>query len=422
MSDKKYDILLLRSPDSNWWGLESEPIGGSFRWTSARSDFRITTSDIKALDIWVECHPTRCGNIVIKHNGIEILNYVPKEVKWNVLHFDVPDTEGDFEIYCNTFVPLLTDGSNDPRHLGVMIRGFVAHLENEQCLSEMNEIPIIYESPTLKKVQQKFTKGLLLHGPDYTPKPLISSPLKHGVLLYLDRPFPRLMKQLSDYKLSKESRLVTFSGNPEVTTVDIRIDPLENPSKRKYDEANMAFQKGIEIAKEKGWDYFMWLEWDCFLGKDYWYDTLWDELLGWPYKPLQAGTPALSAQSLGGNLEFIKQDYIASYLKANKVRIHMAQNRPFFVCVNGGMGVYETEEAYKQMVVKTIPPISTFDVLYGTRLFEKYQEDVFKHTAWLPSMYSGWAEDDYTEEQRVEMVTSGLKVAMHHYKHNDIPL
>ena len=176
------------------------------------------------------------------------------------------------------------------------------------------------------------------------------------------------------------------------------------------------------MAKERGWDYFMWLEWDCYVGKDYWFDTLWDEMVAWPFKPLQAGTPSMSAETIGGNLEFLKQDYIASYIKANRVCMHLILNRPFFLAINAALGFYNTEEAYEQLVAQPIPALNSFDVLYGTRIFEKYGENVFKHTAWLPSLYSGWGEQDYSEEQRVEMVKSGMKVAMHQYKTNEIPL
>lgn len=406
--------MLIRSPESRWWGLENETLWGYFRWTHARADFRITNHDIKTIDIWFECHPNRCGDVSVWQGNERLVKYTPHAGNGNILRINVTSYE-DFQICCNVFVPRDVDGSKDPRTLGIMVRAFVFNADTEPCMVEMDEIPLMFDSPSMKSVQEKFTNGLITESVDYTPKFNISTPTKRGAVLYLDKPYPRIKKQLEDYKLSKSCELITFTDNPAVEA-DIRVPELYSPWKRKYDYANMAGQQAVKISQSKGWDYFMWLEWDCYIGKDYWFDTLWDEFVSWPYEPLQGGTPTMSSQTLIGNFEFLKQDYIASYIRANKVCLHFVSGRPFFLSINAAMGFYQTEAADKYLVKMGIPPLNSFDVLFGTRMFDEHQENVFKHTAWLPSLYSGWGDQDYTEEQRVKMVTSGFKVAMHQYK------
>jgi hypothetical protein len=416
MNEKRHDIVLLRSVDSRWWGLENELTIGYFRWTYSRSDFRILHTDVSSVDIEIECHPDRCGDITIVQNGNVITTHTPTGGEPNIVHVEITNYD-DFEIHCKTFVPREMDRSNDPRELGIMVTSFVLNTDDEPCRVEMDEIPLWFDSPAMHAIQEKFTKGLINTLVDYSPKPFnISTPMKHGAVLYLDKPYPRLMKQLKeDYKFSKSCELITYTDNPAVEA-DIHVPEFYSEWKRKYEYANMAGQEAVRIAQSKGWDYFMWVEWDCYIGKDCWFDILWDEMLGWPYKPLQAGTPSMSSQPLIGNFEFMKQDYISSYIKANKVCLHLILNRPFFVSVNAALGFYNTEAADDFLIRQGIPPLSSFDVLFGMRMFDKYQEDVFKHTAWLPSLYSGWGEQDYTEAQRLHMVDSGFKVAMHQYK------
>lgn len=380
-----------------------------------RADFRVTNHDIKTIDIWFECHPDRCGDVSVWQSGKELVKYTPHAGNGNVLRINVTSYE-DFEIHSSVFVPCEVDGGKDPRTLGIMVRAFVFNTDTEPSMVEMDEVPLIFDSPSMRKVQEKFTKGLITDFVDYASKPfIISTPIKRGALIYMDKAYPRITKQFKDFKISKECELITFTDNPAVEA-DIHVDEFVSPWKRKYEYANMAAQQAVKIAQSKGWDYFMWVEWDCYIGKDYWFDILWDELLAWPCKPMQAGTPAMASHTLIGNFEFLKQDYIASYLRANKVCLHLVSSRPFFLSINAAMGFYETEAADNYLVKMSVPPLTSFDVLFGMRMFDEYGEDVFKSTAWLPSLYSGWGKQDYTEEQRLEMVNSGLKVAMHQYK------
>lgn len=198
MNEKKYDIVIIRSNNSHWWGLENEPIFGAFRWTSGKADFQILNPDVTLAEIWIECHPSRCGEISISQNGETVVSLKPVVGKGNVIRFDVKSTD-KFEISCQTFVPRDFGETTDPRSLGVLVRGFVLHTKDEQCMVEMHEIPIHYVTPGLDKLQAKFSNGIISKGPDYSGAPYISTPLKRGAMLYMDRPYPRLMKQLADY-------------------------------------------------------------------------------------------------------------------------------------------------------------------------------------------------------------------------------
>jgi hypothetical protein len=160
----------------------------------------------------------------------------------------------------------------------------------------------------------------------------------------------------------------------------------------------------------------MWLEWDCYLGKDRWYDTLWDELQAWPHQPIQAGTPVVSLQGLHGNFLANVQHYVGEFIKTNKVAMSFILNRPFFLTVNGAMAFYNVDKMHQYFQLPNYQPFKCFDITAGMRIFDEVGEDILKRTAWLPSLYSGWGEETYTVNQRLEMVNAGYKVAMHQYK------
>lgn len=409
------DVVLIRTADSHWWKLEGNIKDGFFRWTAERADFRIINQNIKSVEIQLQWHPTYCGTIIIKQDGKELISYNPNNLPEHNIKIDIKNQK-DFEIYCNTFVPNKVNNSSDFRNLGIMVRGFVLHVENESYQLKMNDISEWF--PIIEIVKEKISNEVLTIAPfNYTSTPFnISTPLKRGAILYLDKTYPRIIKQLKeDYKFSKSCELITYTDNSSVEA-DIHVPVFEGQWMKKYDYANVAAQMAIQIAQFKEWDYFMWLEWDCYVGKDCWFDVLWEELLAWPYKPIQAGTPVISTWPIDGNFEFIKQDYIASYLKANKVSLRSIYVELMAIAINGAFGFYEVNMADKYLVKQKIPRACPFDFMFGLRMLEEYQEDIFKHTAWLPSLYSVCGNQYYTEAQRLEMVKSGFKVAMHQYK------
>ncbi|HOT89235.1 MAG TPA: hypothetical protein PL028_06840, partial [Bacteroidales bacterium] len=261
------DVVLIRTADSHWWKLEGNIKDGFFRWTAERADFRIINQNIKSVEIQLQWHPTYCGTIIIKQDGKELISYNPNNLPEHNIKIDIKNQK-DFEIYCNTFVPNKVNNSSDFRNLGIMVRGFVLHVENESYQLKMNDISEWF--PIIEIVKEKISNEVLTIAPfNYTSTPFnISTPLKRGAILYLDKTYPRIIKQLKeDYKFSKSCELITYTDNSSVEA-DIHVPVFEGQWMKKYDYANVAAQMAIQIAQFKEWDYFMWLEWDCYVGKD----------------------------------------------------------------------------------------------------------------------------------------------------------
>ena len=99
-------------------------------------------------------------------------------------------------------------------------------------------------------------------------------------------------------------------------------------------------RKKIEWNKNMifNFDYYFCYEWDCKIGKDYWYDTLWEEHLSWPYEPTMTGTPVFKCPLNGcGNLLQGSVDYRHLYSKEciDTLNLNLSENRDF-ICIIAG--------------------------------------------------------------------------------------
>jgi hypothetical protein len=188
-----------------------------------------------------------------------------------------------------------------------------------------------------------------------------------------------------------------------------------------------AFIEAIKIAKEKQWDYFFYYEWDCVVGKDYWYDTLIEEHMAWYYEPIITGTPCLRyPKTITGDLMHGMARYMYDYTKASGVSMNI-DNAPMSLYTNGALTFYTTshmldlfgDEIFTDIRDKDshVDKVGCWDFSLGQRIYKKYGTDFVKYVGWLPSSYSGCGETCYSLDQRLYMLESGKKVAMHQYKY-----
>lgn len=415
MNEKSYELSLLKSLTSHWWGLENDGFG-HFRWTWETSAIRVDNSRIIALDIAVEVSPINPTDIsIVVGDNTQLFQLSAGK---HILHVDVI-SPSDIQIVGQTFIPhKINSSAIDTRELSIQIRSISVHyVDGSTSYFDISELPFLCPSTKLDEVRNKLESSIRVPPTDYSPKPFtISTSTKGGIILYLDKPYPRLLRNLAEFPASKKFEIVSFTDNASVTA-DIIVPPFDPTRKMKYDYSNMAVMTGARIAQERGWDYHMWIEWDCYFGKEYWFDILWSELMGWPYEPIMGGTPIVSQSQLGGNLQMMVQEYMAAYIKSSGVAMSFVYGYPFFLAVNGAMSFYKTQKAVEYLSLPRRTRLIASDIIMGLRMFDEFGEDVFKHNAWLPSLYSGWGEQIYTESQRKEMVDTGFKVAMHQYKH-----
>lgn len=269
----------------------------------------------------------------------------------------------------------------------------------------------------------------------------ISKRLKHGIIFYVNeenKAINRCLKNLGSYKRSHYTgaEMVVYSENRLKLPNAIQIAPLPTTLGVVYRPSDYysfwAFIEGIRIAKEKGWDYFFCYEWDCMVGRDYWYDTLWDEHLAWQYEPIITGTPTLRLPIVaGGETLYSAQHYLYKYAEASGVAMRVEPSSPTALYTNGALTFYHTDsllDLFAEELSGTIPLancgkhvdlVAPWDIGLGIKLYKRFGNEVFKKVGWLPSIYSGCGDKAYSQEQRLNMLLSGKKVAIHQYKYEN---
>ena len=272
----------------------------------------------------------------------------------------------------------------------------------------------------------------------------ISKPLKSGMILYLhDLSEQRIkcLENLKEYKKSDQDlECIVFSTEDldipfeyGVNFIKIEDDDfskaLVNPRWSFGAAASFwAFVKSIEIAETFNLDFFLCYEWDCKVGQDYWYDTLWQQCLSWQEEPYLMGTPVFNFPgSHSGNMLQGSLEYRYKYSKECRLNMLTQTVDPFCLYTNGALTFYNTKIAKKyyskelslpsknRCITKQNP--NPWDIDIGYRIFKDIKEESFNKIGWLPSSYSGCTDIFYNKKQREKMLSSKMKAAVHQFKY-----
>jgi hypothetical protein len=192
--------------------------------------------------------------------------------------------------------------------------------------------------------------------------------------------------------------------------------------------ATIAFMYLVKIAHELELDKFFFYEWDCKINIDNWFDQLLEEDSIWSDKVYMTGTPVLKYPIDNiGNFCQNSMDYIYNYSKECGVSMVIEQCGPFSLYTNGALTFYNTK-LIREMFIDELKAIDdknfsfadkirAWDYESGIRLFKKFKEESFKYVGWLKSSYSGCGDIYYNEKQRINMLETKLKNAIHQYKY-----
>lgn len=425
-------IELILNDESNWWQVENNN-NNNFIWTSGYSKLKINISEIKKVEILIEYNGLVSNNLKIKTNND--LCDIGMVLGNNLISiFDNNKNISDVAIISDTFIPnKLNSDSTDFRTLGIMLKSIKLFLNDSTDCINVNIQDLFYSNENSNYIN--YTNELNKNGSLFKSKKYksfyVSSKKTKAIFLYLDKPYKTIFKSLKDYKISKNYKLILFSGDSEVCeSIDdvIKIENFNincyNNSYKKMFEGAKAFKVGLDIASDKNIDYLFWLEWDCLIGADYWFDSLWEEHNSWIEEPVISGTPIATPCihnyiKEGYNLHYLMQNYTSEYINDNKIAMgSIPHNRESLFFINGALSFYNVNEV-KEYFVNCNPEISRsyFDVYIGKMLYKKYKEKIFEKCAWLKSSYSGgYPYKIYTDEQILNMLNTGLKKIVHPYK------
>jgi hypothetical protein len=471
IADKKNAIDLLKSKYSNylkqkeiirlnkeeivslstgWYDLENTPIG-KFRWMSVTGELIVSSKNdydnliLKSTNLF---NKKEISISIRKKNDKEFESIFSKtyEVDDSILiKIPIKDIE-IIQIKSDYFSPFDTGTSEDRRKLSIGLYEFVFERQNCLYVQSIDKIKHIDEQLYSSIVENKIidtNTNTLFNINDLTLKNVeINKPIKSAIILYLqnfENQNKKCLDNLVEFKHSKhnipiiiysDSDLDSMSGNYPFKFIKIpKIPKMEigmyNPSD-KY--AFWSFMEAIKIAKEFELDYFFCYEWDCKVGKDYWYDTIWQEHLDWYGEPTMTGTPVFKCPLNGsGNLLQGIQDYRYRYSKESKLYMVVEHTYPYSLYTNGALTFYNTKqtefyfykELYSNIINKSdyMNTISPWDLEIGIRLFKDLKEKSFEKVGWLPSSYSGCGDYYYNQDQRDDMLNNGYKVVIHQNKY-----
>ena len=441
----KEEIVSL---STGWYDLENTP-NGKFRWMSVTGELIVSSKNdydnliLKSTNLF---NKKEISISIRKKNDKEFESIFSKTYEVaDLILIKIPIKDIEIiQIKSDYFSPFDTGTSEDRRKLSIGLYEFVFERQNCLYVQSIDKIKHIDEQLYSSIVENKIVDtctNTLFNINDLTLKNIeINKPIKSGIILYLqnfEKQNKKCLDNLAEFKHSKHNiPIIIYSdsdsipGNYPFKFIKIpKIPKMEigmyNPSD-KY--AFWSFMEAIKIAKEFELDYFFCYEWDCKVGKDYWYDTIWQEHLNWTGEPTMTGTPVFKCPLNGsGNLLQGIQDYRYRYSKESKLYMVVEHTYPYSLYTNGALTFYNTKhtefyfykELYSNIINKSnyMNTISPWDLEIGIRLFKDLKEKSFEKVGWLPSSYSGCGDYYYNQDQRDDMLNNRYKVVIHQNKY-----
>jgi hypothetical protein len=413
---------------NGWYDLEEKiqenSIKNYWRWGSDKSELYLDLNDdIESISFRVSSHIID-RKIVIKNNGDIIYKIFIKKDAEVTLY--IPNKKLDkITILTDTVNLYKLNINKDVRDLGLSFSGITLNkMDNsEEIVGVENWMPI-------ENIDVFFPNHR------YYLDASVNKNKKIGILLYVDKYYPELFNNLNKYKISRNNiEFIIYSDNPNIKEVPIKlIDKIGDFSGTRFDKKTKygywSFVKGIQIAKELNWDYFFYLEWDCRIGKDYWFDIALDEFYRWNEEPIVSGTPMiqypyLSAINCGNDMTMLF-DYINQYFNKSKIHfgIDLWSSDTLFT-INGALGFYKVDkmveyfdEWLKNYNSKSDQSIEPYDLYIGKRLWNEFKMNSLKYTGWIPSIFSTGQIRSYNHQQLKKLLETEMKIAVHPIKEN----
>lgn len=420
------DLEFIIDESSRWWTIEKD-LNGSFIWSSPSASIKINNDDIKFITLVIEYH-----------------SYLSRVIHINSKEIHLNDGDNEIKIECDKckvinvladpYIPSEINSKNsDSRPLGIKLKKIKVWYDSIfNDYINVDDIQMVYDLNNYSIFTSKLNEnGYLVNVNNITSSPSIIVPKKTAIFLFIDKPYKTIFETLSKYKIGNKYELIIVSDNEEIcknndAIIKVKNCQIEHPNQnyRKTYANAKAFVNIVQIAKSRNIEIFCLIEWDCLVNKDFWFDILLDEHLSWKNEAVISGTPIATPAihnniKQGYNLHYLMQHYTSEYIKDCKVAMgNIPHHRNSMFFINGGFSFYKTSEMVEYFEDYEMETMRMgFDVYIGTKAFSKYKEKVFEKCAWLKSSFSGGNPYFiYTHEQRMTMLNSGLKIAIHPYK------
>jgi hypothetical protein len=195
--------------------------------------------------------------------------------------------------------------------------------------------------------------------------------------------------------------------------------------KIKFRMSNHAFLTGLSFALAKGVSHFLYLEEDSRVRGDGWAARLFDEFLTYP-RAVCGGTPvAYNVSDSGHEVLSRITEFAADYLQASGTPMTLHGYMPqVYVYPNGSISIYDTQVAadifrplgFERDIASAARINTAWDESFGKGLWQRFGIDVLDMLAPSVLSYSGCGDRLYTEAERIAMLESGERIAVHQIK------
>lgn len=207
-------------------------------------------------------------------------------------------------------------------------------------------------------------------------------------------------------------------------------DPEKIGTRPKWAINNWLFLKSLQLARDVGLEYMIYLEADSRVGCDDWDGALLDEMFArYPSGIDCAGSPVCWDVTSGGR-EFAKRviEDACEYQKAGGLPAsfhggkHPHDTSGSCYYPNGSCAIYRMQDMLKLFagfdrdIIGNARILQPWDMEIGRRLWFNYGPNCVSHVGWLAKAYSGFGNSITTEAERWQMLKDGRKVAVHQIK------
>jgi hypothetical protein len=193
---------------------------------------------------------------------------------------------------------------------------------------------------------------------------------------------------------------------------------------------NLIFFAGIELARDIGLNYFIWLESDSRVGCAEWDNVMFGEFMArYPNGISCAGTPICWDLNSGGREFALKVVEMAwNYQQASGLPMSFYSGKHPYdpsgaaLYVNGSCAVYDTAALLRIFAGFEGDPagyakrMTAYDLEIGRRLWNYHGPRAVDNVGWLSSSYSAFGDTITTEAERLQMLADGRKVLCHQIK------
>jgi hypothetical protein len=194
--------------------------------------------------------------------------------------------------------------------------------------------------------------------------------------------------------------------------------------------SSIRFADMVVAAYNAGADYMIVNEPDVRVNVPGWDAQIADEFFDWPYDAVAGGCPVFWNPFSGnaarvdvflkyGNAYRQKSGVLPAYEITDQVSYPI-------LYPNGALGIWDVTEFKLLFPEEFNNPNGCYSTLYpyddkiGRMWWGVYQHRITRKVAWLACTYSGCGDRWYNEQQRIQLLTSGKKIAVHQVKNNSL--